>query len=208
VSEWGIRLLLWLAAFLLGSIPFGLLVSRLYGVNNLRDQGSGNIGATNVTRVVGFWPAGVLTFLLDAIKGVLLILPIRFHWAFEGLVPESTALFWSIALVSVLGHCFSPWLRFRGGKGVATIFGAVFLLAPWSGLVAAVVFALTYLATRVGAAASMLSLMAALSVYRLFYPYDSSLVLFFAMVLLAIYRHESNLDQLLQSNGSSANESV
>ncbi len=197
MSAWGIRLALGFAAFILGSIPFGLFISRLYGVGNLREQGSGNIGATNVTRVVGFWPAGFLTFFLDAIKGLLLIAPFLFHWIPEGLVPESTTLYWSIGLLSVLGHCFSPWLKFNGGKGVATTFGVILLLAPLSGLVGGLIYGLTYLATRKGAAGSLLGLLGALSIHRIFYPFDASMLLFGAMVLVSIYRHESNLDLLL-----------
>lgn len=197
MSPWTIRLALCFAAFLLGSIPFGLLISRLYGVENLRDQGSGNIGATNVSRVVGFWPAGFMTLFLDALKGVLLAGPLLFHWVPEGIVPESSTLLWSISLFSVLGHCYSPWLRFNGGKGIATTFGVILLLAPLSGIFGVTVFALAYLATRKVAAGSLLGLLAALSIHRIFYPYESSMILFGAMVLVAIYRHESNLDQLL-----------
>lgn len=204
MSLWGIRLALWFAAFLLGSIPFGLSISRLYGVDDLRSQGSGNIGATNVTRVAGFWPAGFLTFLLDALKGILLIAPILFHWIPEGMIPESKPLLWSIGLFSVFGHCYSPWLKFNGGKGVATTFGVILLLAPLSGLFGGIVFGLTYLATKKGAAGSLLGLVSALSIHRIFYSYDASMIIFGAMVLIAIYRHESNLDQLLSDDKGEA----
>lgn len=197
MSEWGIRLILGFSAFLIGSIPFGLLISHLYGVDNLRGQGSGNIGATNVSRVVGFWPAGFLTFLLDALKGILLIAPIRFHWVPDGIIPESKTLLWSLALLAVLGHCYSPWLKFKGGKGVATVFGAILLLAPWSGICGGIAFGLTYLATRKGAAGSLIGLITALSIHRIFYPYEPAFLIFGFMVLVVIYRHESNLDQFL-----------
>lgn len=202
MTEWGIYLTLGFAAFFLGSIPFGLLIAHLYGVNDLRGQGSGNIGATNVSRIVGFWPAGVITFLLDAMKGILIIAPIKFHWIHEGFIPASDTLFWSLAFVSVLGHCYSPWLRFQGGKGVATIFGAIFLLAPWSGLLGGVAFGLTYIATRKGAAGSLMGLLTAISVHRIFYPYEPAFLIFGLMVLVAVYRHESNLDQLLAEEKS------
>lgn len=197
MNEWTARLLLWVSAFLLGSIPFGLLISKLYGVGNLREQGSGNIGATNVSRVIGFWPAGFLTFFLDALKGVLLILPFQLHWVPEGHFPTSVPMLWSVGLLAVIGHCFSPWLKFIGGKGVATTFGVIFALAPFSGLIGGIVFGLAYYATRVGAAGSLLGLLAAISVYRLFYPFDPAMLLFALMVLVTIYRHDSNLDGLL-----------
>lgn len=197
MKEWGIPIALWVASFVLGSIPFGLLVAKVYGVGNLRNEGSGNIGATNVTRVIGFWPAGFITFLLDALKGLLIIVPIRLEWIPEGILPNTSPLLWGIGLAAVIGHCFSPWLKFNGGKGVATTFGVISFLAPWSGVVGGIVFGLTFLVTRVGAAGSLLGLLAALSVHRIFYAFEPSILLFVAMVLVAIYRHEPNLDGLL-----------
>jgi glycerol-3-phosphate acyltransferase PlsY len=199
LSTWAIELSLLVASFLLGSVPFGLMIAKIYGVNNLRGQGSGNIGATNVARVLGFWPAGFLTFVLDALKGLVIIAPIQFAWIPEGLVPNSNTLLWGIGLSAMLGHCFSPWLKFNGGKGVATTFGVIALLAPCSALVGGAVFGLTYLATRVGAAGSLLGLLAAISVHRIFYPFDPSILIFGLMVFVAIYRHETNLDGLLDA---------
>lgn len=197
MSGWVAEFGLIVASFLLGSIPFGLMIAKIYGVENLRGQGSGNIGATNVARVIGFWPAGFLTFFLDALKGLVIIAPIKQGWVPEGLVPGTNTFLWSVGLAAMVGHCFSPWLRFNGGKGVATTFGVIGFLAPWSGVVGAVVFGLTYLATRVGAAGSLLGLLAAISVHRIFYPFEPSMFLFGLMVAVAIYRHESNLDGLL-----------
>jgi len=197
MSGWPVEAGLLALSFLLGSIPFGLLVAKVYGVENLRGQGSGNIGATNVTRVVGFWPAGFFTFLLDALKGLLLIAPLKLGWIPEGVLPSSNTLLWGIGVAAVFGHCFSPWLGFNGGKGVATTFGVLGLLAPFSGLVGGAVFGLTYLATGVGAAGSLLGLLAAISVHRIFYPFDPSMLLFGLMLFIVIFRHEANLDGLL-----------
>lgn len=199
--EWAVPVGLLVLSFLLGSIPFGLMIAKIYGVENLRAQGSGNIGATNVARVVGFWPAGFLTFLLDALKGLLILAPLKFGWVPEGAIPHSNTLLWGIGLAAMVGHCFSPWLKFNGGKGVATTFGVIGVLAPLSGLVGGAVFGLTYLATRVGAAGSLLGLLAAIAVHRIFYPFEPSMLLFGAMVFVAIYRHESNLDGLLAKGG-------
>jgi glycerol-3-phosphate acyltransferase PlsY len=200
VSPHAIRIAFGAAAFLLGSVPFGVFIARAYGVGNIRKEGSGNVGATNVSRVAGFWPAGFLTFLLDALKGILLVAPIRFHWIPEEVVSGSPVFLWTLGLLAVLGHCYSPWLRFNGGKGVATCFGVILLLAPWSGLVGGVVYGLAYLATRVGAIGSLLGLIAAVCVHRIFVPYDPSMLLFAAMVLVAVYRHEPNLDVLLETS--------
>lgn len=197
MSGWPIEAGLLALSFLIGSIPFGLLVAKVYGVENLRGRGSGNIGATNVARVVGFWPAGFITFLLDALKGLIIVAPLKFGWIPEGALPSSNTILWAIGVAAVFGHCFSPWLGFNGGKGVATTFGVIGLLAPFSALVGGAVFGLAYLATRVGGAGSLLGLLAAISVHRIFYPFDPSVLLFGLMLFVVIYRHEANLDGLL-----------
>lgn len=110
--------LVWcLGAFLAGSVPFGLLLVRLAGKGDVRAHGSGNIGATNVMRAGGK-ALGVATLLLDALKGFLPVFIARTC----GFAPEFLAF---VALAAVLGHVFTPWLRFQGGKGVATALGAV-----------------------------------------------------------------------------------
>jgi acyl phosphate:glycerol-3-phosphate acyltransferase len=114
-----------LVAFLIGSIPFGYVIGRVFYRTDIRSQGSGNIGAMNALRALGKAGA-VAVLLLDALKGfVPAFLALRFF--------HTAAL---AAAGAVLGHCFSPWLRFRGGKGVATSFGAIFALSWPAGLVA------------------------------------------------------------------------
>jgi glycerol-3-phosphate acyltransferase PlsY len=133
-----------LAAYLLGSIPFGYLIVRLRGGGDVRATGSGGTGATNVTRRAGRW-AGLLTLLLDALKGALAVLLAR------ALLTEDFGANWWVAgaaLASVLGHCFPVWLRFRGGKGVATGLGVFTALAPPAVLCALPVFLLVVWATR------------------------------------------------------------
>ena len=148
--EWPLALV----AFLLGSIPFGLLIARAFGVGNLRDAGSGNIGATNVSRVVGFWPAGFLTLLLDALKGMIYVLAFKEGWiAIQGFEPTPFAL-WLFGFAAVLGHCFSPWLKLNGGKGVATTYGVLLALAPLSGGIGILGFLFAFLVTRVGSVGS------------------------------------------------------
>ncbi|HEY0079464.1 MAG TPA: glycerol-3-phosphate 1-O-acyltransferase PlsY [Pyrinomonadaceae bacterium] len=125
------------AAYLIGSIPFGYLIVRLRGGGDVRETGSGGTGATNVTRRAGRG-AGVLTLLLDALKGTLVVLLARRFV----LAPEQTAQWWvaASALAVVLGHIFPVWLGFRGGKGVATGLGVFLLLAPTATVFAALVF--------------------------------------------------------------------
>jgi acyl-phosphate glycerol 3-phosphate acyltransferase len=110
-----------LAAYVLGSIPFGLILAKLFGGGDVRKAGSGNIGATNVARVVG--PvAGILTLLFDTLKGVAaVLLAARF-------TNDSASWMMIAAFVVLLGHCFPIWLKFKGGKGVASVCSSLFLL--------------------------------------------------------------------------------
>lgn len=126
-----------LAAFLLGSIPFGFLLYRLATGGDIRRTGSGNIGATNVLRSGGRG-LGALTLALDAGKGALAV-TLALHW-----MPGPGQLWAAVAALAVIvGHIYSPWLGFHGGKGVATALGAFAVLTPWALLAAAAVFGLT-----------------------------------------------------------------
>lgn len=133
-----------LLAYLLGSIPFGYLVVRAAGGGDVRETGSGGTGATNVTRRAGKW-AGLLTLLLDALKGAAAVLVAR--WVLSG---GLFADWWvaACALAVVAGHVFPVWLGFRGGKGVATGLGVFVVLAPLAVLCALVVFVAVVWATR------------------------------------------------------------
>ncbi|WP_208757758.1 glycerol-3-phosphate 1-O-acyltransferase PlsY [Leptospira dzoumogneensis] len=121
------------ASFLLGSIPFGFLAAKLKGID-IRQKGSGNIGATNVTRMLG-WRIGLPVLLLDITKGAVFPLTIRLIY---GESQEYLSLFCGVA--AVLGHMFSPFLKFKGGKGVATSFGVFAVLAPGPILITLIVF--------------------------------------------------------------------
>src|SRR3972149_4606460 len=143
-----------LAAYLLGSIPFSFLVARAFGVRDVRRVGSGNVGATNVMLSAGKL-AGALALLLDVGKGAAAT------FAARRLAPAARVVAALAALAAIAGHMFPVWLRFRGGKGVATGFGAFLPLAPRAAALAAVVFALTVGASRyvsVGSLAAALAL--------------------------------------------------
>lgn len=192
-------------AFALGSIPFGLLIARVYGGKDLRKQGSGNIGATNVSRVLGFWPAGFLTFVLDAAKGsvpILLASPIgsRFwmEWVGDSGHLLSERSLWSVGLLAVLGHCFSPWLKFKGGKGVATGLGAIAILSPWSAVAGLLGFVLTFVSTKTGSIASLGGLTIAAVTHLVMNPVGPHLWAGAAMVGVILVRHEANLTALLE----------
>lgn len=143
-------LLLWgLLGYLLGSIPTGVLLARLMGLGDLRQIGSGNIGATNVLRT-GNKKAAALTLIGDALKGAIAVWLAR---AFAA--PDAVQL---AAMAAFLGHCFPVWLRFKGGKGVATFLGIMLALVPLAGLVACAIWAL---AAKLGRISSLAALLAA-----------------------------------------------
>ena len=141
-----------LAAYLLGSIPFGFVLARMRGID-LRAVGSGNIGATNAMRALGK-PAGFAVFGLDALKGFLPAWAALHAWP---QVPSGPAWALGLGVTAVLGHTFPVWLKFKGGKGVATGCGVWLAAAPLAGLAALVTFGLALAATRVVSLASTLA---------------------------------------------------
>jgi len=186
------------AAYLLGSIPFGLLLGRLFGAADIRQQGSGNIGATNVARVVG--PvAGVLTLLLDAGKGAAAVY-------FAARLTSGSATWLMVATLCVLlGHCFPIWLGFRGGKGVATAAGAFLVWCPIAVLGAVILFILVVAFWRFVSLGSISAATAMpLLVYFFWAPRHAPphVVTFgtLAAALLIVYKHDRNLQRLMQGD--------
>jgi len=180
-------------AYLAGSIPFGLLLARARGVD-LRSIGSGNIGATNATRALGR-AGGVAVFLLDFGKGLVpvLALPPLVAW---GASPRTVAV--SVGAAAVLGHCFPPWLRFRGGKGVSTCAGAVMGVDPALVAVGVLAWLAVALSTRYAGLASLALVgafpLAALWLHRA----DRGLALgMTGIFLLIVVRHRSNIARML-----------
>ena len=185
-----------IVAYLLGSIPFGLLLTKLFGGVDVRKAGSGNIGATNVARVVGPLP-GILTLLLDTAKGAAAV------WLAARFSNESAIWMTIAALAALLGHCFPVWLKFRGGKGVATAAGVFLILSPLALLGSVMVFILVVAFWRyvslasISAAASM-----PLLVYLLWAPHHAPpLAVTFgalAAAVLIIYKHDANIQRLVE----------
>jgi len=189
-------LLLLGAAYLMGSIPFGLLFVKALGGKDVRQHGSGNIGAANVSRVAGPL-AGILTLVFDAAKGALPV------WAAGRIFENSATAMMLAGLAALAGHCFSIWLKFRGGKGVATALGVFAALSGASTLAAVIAFLLTLTLWRyvslasVAAAASM-----PLLIYFLWAPGHApplviNLGTLFATALI-IFQHRANLRRLAQ----------
>lgn len=192
-----------LASYLAGSIPFGLVVAKLVSGTDIREVGSGNIGATNVARTLGAkW--GILVLLLDALKGLLpvLFIPALF-------VSPDSANFDNARVLSgvatILGHMFPLWLGFRGGKGVATSLGVILVLGPWSTLIAVIAFTLTFLISRIVALSSIVAALAFGTAQLIqfgptaFKAEKWGLVAFsIAIPLLIVVRHWSNLGRIMR----------
>ena len=181
-------------AYLLGSFSFGLFVARWYGQANLRESGSGNIGATNVARTLGRAPA-ILTLLGDAAKGCVAVLLAQ-AWG------SSLTVMALAALAAVIGHMFPVYHRFQGGKGVATSLGVMMPLLPWPTLGAVVVWVAVTLSLRYVSAASMI---AALVVPLLALLRGDPLPLVMAAsaaAVLIVGAHRGNLQRLAQGTES------
>ncbi len=180
--------------FVAGSVPFGLVLALVFGRTDVRTAGSGNIGATNVARVVGK-KLGMLTLLLDALKGALPIVGAQTLLALSS--PSSSALLGGlVGLAALLGHCFTPWLRFKGGKGVATGLGMLVALHPEVAAYGLVAFAVAFAASRVVSVSSLTA--AVVVVGALFWrgPVDAALVPMLVALLVIVVRHKENIDRL------------
>lgn len=184
-----------LAAYLLGSIPSGYLLGLLYRVD-VRSEGSGNIGATNVARSVGA-SAGVATLVIDMAKGGLPVLLVEGLESFTGDGTDAATRARVVAAVAaVSGHIFPVFLRFRGGKGVATTFGALAALTPFAALAAAAAFGVVLGAARIVSVASVVAALAAPIAAAAFgYPTLAVSATAF-MAVLIIVRHRENLSRL------------
>ena len=182
-----------LAAYLLGSISFAVVVPRVMGLSDPRSYGSGNPGATNVLRS-GSKLAALLTLIGDALKGSLAIWLVRHFGAPFGLGEGTAAL---AGLAAFVGHLYPVFFRFQGGKGVATFFGAVLVLQPWLGLIACAAWLLVAGLFRYSSLASLSAAVIATLAAALLYGFDVTLLVLCAMTLVLVLRHRTNIENLL-----------
>jgi glycerol-3-phosphate acyltransferase PlsY len=163
------NLILYLAAYLIAGIPFGYLLAKQFAGVDIKNAGSGNIGATNVLRVVKEKDAslakklGAITLFLDAIKGIVVILVAKLLGAPEGVL-------WTLAVLAVVGHCFSAFLFFEGGKGVATGFGVFLVMMPIPALIAIVVWLGAAKGLKISSISSLIGLVAFIIASYVLYP--------------------------------------
>ena len=179
-------------AYLIGSVPFGLILTRLAGAGDVRRIGSGNIGATNVLRT-GRKGLALATLALDVLKGAL---PVWLAYRYLG--PDMAVV---VGLGAVLGHCFPVWLKFKGGKGVATAAGVVVALTPAAAAIAIGVFVVVVLATRYVSLGSMLGTIAAApSAWLMGHVQAAELYLLLALII--VLKHAGNIRRLAQGTES------
>lgn len=183
-----LALMLWaLAGYLLGSVPFGIVVSRLFGLGDLRQLGSGNIGATNVLRT-GNKTAAALTLILDSGKGAATVLIVRALAAEDAVQLAAVAAF--------LGHCFPIWLRFKGGKGVATFLGILLAYALPLGAAACATWLVMAVVLRIS---SLSALTAALlsPVWAALLGLPEAVAMTLALATLIFARHRANIERIV-----------
>lgn len=198
------NILLYLAAYLIAAIPFGFILAKFFAGIDVRKEGSGNIGATNVLRVLKekaphlAKKLTITTFVLDALKGAVIILIAM------GLGAEPAVL-WAIAVLSVLGHCFSAFLGFDGGKGVATGFGVLLVMQPIPTLIAMAVWFLAGKILKISSLSSLIGLVALLISSYLINPTIEGIETHTPIWIIAFvifYKHIPNIMRLINHEES------
>lgn len=190
-----------LGAYLLGSIPFGYIVAKAKGID-IQKAGSGNIGATNAMRVLGK-PAGIFVLLMDAFKGYAAVV-LSTYFLMEG--PPVNDIQWNsyhhiqtiAGVCAVLGHNYTCWLKFKGGKGIATTAGVYIALAPWPLLIALVVFIVAVALTRIISVGSIAAAIALPVAVWIMTPNNLLLcIVTAALGALAVWKHKANIQRLI-----------
>ena len=183
-----------IAAYLIGGIPFGLLLAKKFAGVDVKKSGSGSIGATNVLRVVKETnPAlakklGIATLALDAVKGVAVLVV-------ASMMGMSEATLWAIAVIAVLGHCFSPYLSLEGGKGIATGMGVMMFMLPYETLIALVVWGVLAKTLKISSVSSLTGVLALLVSSFFIHPEMAHAPVVMIVVVL-FYKHIPNIIRL------------
>jgi len=186
----------YLAAYLLGGIPFGMILAKVFAGVNIKEAGSQSIGATNVLRVVKETnpslakKLGAATLALDALKGIAIVVLAKY-------LDMSDSVQWTVAVLAVIGHCFSPYLWFEGGKGVATGMGVMAVMLPIETAIALIVWAIGAKVIRISSLSSMSGLAALVIASYIIHPQITHVpVLVIAFIL--VYKHIPNFIRLIQ----------
>jgi glycerol-3-phosphate acyltransferase PlsY len=195
--SFNIEAVIWIvAAYLIGSISFGIIISKVYGLPDPRTVGSGNIGATNVARS-GKKSAAILTLFGDAFKG----------WLPVWMALQAIDLMWVVACVGLavfFGHLYPIFHKFKGGKGVATALGVMLGVSGWLALGALLVWVVTFSATRISSLSALVAAVAApVIAWYLLSPYPDYVWMVFVMSVFLVWRHRTNIQKLLNGTESS-----
>jgi len=194
----------YILSYLIGGIPFGLLIAKLFTGKDIRESGSGSIGATNVLRVLKETnPAlakklAITTVVLDALKGVVLLIIAK-------LIGLSIETLWAIAIFSVIGHCYSPYLKFEGGKGVATGAGVLLVMLPIETLIAFITWFLVGKVLKISSLSSLLALCALILSSFIIHPDIDGIKThapIFIIAFVIVYKHIPNIVRLFQGKES------
>ncbi|CUV66449.1 Glycerol-3-phosphate acyltransferase [Sulfurovum sp. enrichment culture clone C5] len=190
-----INLFFYILAYLVGGIPFGYILAKKFAGVDVKNAGSGNIGATNVLRVVKETnpnlakKLGIATLALDAMKGAIIVLIAK-------VLGLDINVLWTIAVLSVLGHCFSPYLNFEGGKGVATAVGVLFVLLPLPTLVAVVVWFISAKGLKISSLSSLIALIALIVASYVLSP-DIAHAPLWIIAWIIFYKHIPNIKRII-----------
>lgn len=179
-----------LAGYTAGSIPFGLVLCRLFGYGDIRKIGSGNIGATNVLRT-GNKPLALATLILDSGKGAFITL------GYSYLTHAPLELAFLCGLSAIIGHCFPVWLGFKGGKGVATTLGTLLAAAPLAGLIACLTWLFTAFVSKISSLSALVAILIAPIATYVIYGNIKAASLCAIITLLVWARHKDNINRIL-----------
>ena len=194
------NIVLYLTVYLLAGVPFGYLLAKFFAGVDIKNEGSGNIGATNVIRVVKEKDAklakklGIITFVLDAFKGVAIILLAMYLDA-----PDS--VLWTIAVLAVIGHCFSIFLSFEGGKGVATGFGVLFLMMPVPAIIAISIWFISAKVLKISSLSSLIGVFSFVILSHIMFPEVAGIGTHAPIWIIAFiiaYKHIPNIVRLFK----------
>jgi len=193
-------------AYIVGGIPFGLILAKIFANTDIKEAGSKSIGATNVLRVVKekdpklAKKLAIATIILDALKGAIVILIAK-------AIGLSFATQWAIAVLAVLGHCFSPFLKFEGGKGIATGVGVLLVMLPIETVLALIAWAITAKVTKISSLSSLTGLLVLLISSFVIHPeipYIKSHAPIILIAVIVIYKHIPNIIRLIRGEEKAA----
>jgi len=199
-----INIQFYIIAYLVGGIPFGLILAKRFGSIDVRESGSGSIGATNVLRVLKesnpdlAKKIAIATLFLDALKGVAVLIVAK-------MLGLSEQTLWMIALLAVVGHCYSPYLKLEGGKGVATSMGVMFFMLPFVATIAIIAWAIAGKVFKISSLSSLIALLTLLVASFIIYPDIAEIRTHAPIVIitfLVFYKHIPNILRIFSGKES------